>query len=70
MFHKIMVLYWNEIKLDKLDVEDKSEYPYTHNKRKQLVNYILQAGYNVMLRGQDDVLVMLIDDGDFEKSSE
>ena len=67
MFHKIIVLYWNETKLEKLDVEDKSEYPYTHDKRKQLVNYILQAGYNVMLCGEDDILFMLIDDGNFQQ---
>jgi hypothetical protein len=46
---KILVRYFHQ-KLPYLDLEDKEEYNYSDEVRNQIINKIIDAGYNVMLQ--------------------
>lgn len=58
---KITTLYWRLSKFPDLNIEHKAEYPYSYEKRNELVDMILDKGYSVMLRSINNNLIIWID---------
>lgn len=49
MITKLIVRYFHS-KLPNLDLEDKKEYSYSKELREEIIDKIIEAGYNTMLQ--------------------
>ena len=70
MFKKnIAVVYWHGSQFDQLTIEIKHNtiFKYTKDKRNELIDKIMDLGYNVMLQSMDNgnQLAIWIDKGKF-----
>lgn len=62
----IQVSYW-QVKPANLDIPQGATFPYSKEKRNELIDAITEAGYNVMLIKHVGRLVIFIDKGRFKK---
>lgn len=47
---KIIVLYWHGSKYPEFDYEKNQEFDYTKEKRNEIIDTVIDKGFNVMLR--------------------
>ena len=62
---QIQVAYWHLQKLNGLPYEHLMCYDYSVEKRNEIIDTVLKAGYSIMLRQNKDVLIIWIDNGRF-----
>lgn len=63
----ITIFYWSLRKSPDLDLEHNQDFEYSQEKLQELILYVLDKGYSVMLRPYKDAqrILLAIDDGRF-----
>ncbi len=68
MFNKLYIYYWGSNFEHRTGLKHQSEYPYSEEKRNEVVNATLNAGLNVMLaKTTNGDLVVYIDNKKFQQ---
>ena len=50
---KIIIYYWNGKKIKDFDYDYNQEIPYSVEKRNEIIDEILNKGYNLMIRSHN-----------------
>lgn len=62
---KILVVYWTRTIEEYVGIKHNSRYEYTREKRNEIIDLILDKGFNVMLYQQPENLIIWIDNKRF-----
>lgn len=60
-FKTIITVYWHGSEYPDLKIKHNEEWPHSEKTRNELVSFILNKGYSVMLKPNGDNLIMWID---------
>lgn len=65
----IVVAYWMGGTIEKVGIPHNSSCPYTKEKRNEIIDKVLDSGYNVLLQQQNNTqtLIIWIDDKRFQQ---
>jgi len=65
---KIIIGYWHLSKYKTLDYEQNQEFEFSKEKRNEIIDNVLEAGFNVMIRNGVEHCIIYIDNGRFDQS--
>lgn len=58
---EIMIFYFYGTKFPKLKYQHKQTFQFSRRKRNQIIDKVMDAGYNILLQQSGECLVIMID---------
>ena len=64
---EIHIAYWYKGHEEKVGIPHNSIFKYSKEKRNEVIDQILDSGFNILLQQSNDVLIIWIDDKRFQQ---